>query len=110
MIAELIYTSAPKTLDGPGYGVVAKSEDLPERLATFIRRLNRYDFALLPENGPSPASPVVFSHTTLSDASEVWHIMSRVGNGGYDYTQRAVFLRIMWPSRAMNCGTFPSLS
>jgi hypothetical protein len=91
MAVELIYTSAPKTMDGPGYGVVAKSSNFPEPLERFIRQLNRYDFGMSTEHN-SAESPVVFSHTTFADTSATWHVMSRVGLGGIDYSHRAVFL------------------
>jgi len=92
MIAELIYTSALKTLDGSGYGVVAKSENLPAHLESFMRQLNRYDYKLSAQPGVTAFSPVVFSHTTFRDDATTWHVLSRSGPGGYDQTQRAVYL------------------
>jgi hypothetical protein len=92
MVLELIYTSAPKTLDGAGYGVVAKSEGLPSSLERFIQQFNRYDFDLSAENGKESTCPAVFSHATFRDGADEWHLMSRVGVGGIDYTNRRVFL------------------
>jgi GTPase-associated protein 1, N-terminal domain type 2 len=92
MSFELVYTSAPKTLEGPGYGVVAKSEGLPDHLEKLMRQLNRYDFELSPTNGAAAAAPVLFSHTLLRDHSVLWHVLSRVAPAGCDFTQRAVFL------------------
>jgi hypothetical protein len=92
MMLELVYTSAPNTLDGPGYGVVAKSANLHERLETFMRQLNRYDFDLPVHAGETPSSPAVFSHTIYRDPSTTWHVLSRVAPGGCDYSQRAVYL------------------
>jgi hypothetical protein len=92
MVLELIYTSAPRTLDGAGYGVVAKSEGLPGSLERFLQRFNRYDFDLSGENGEPSTCPAVFSHATFRESARVWHVMSRVGVGGIDYTNRWVFL------------------
>jgi hypothetical protein len=92
MVFELIYTSAPKTLDGAGYGVVAKSEGLPGSLERFLKHFNRYDFDLSPEDGKRSTCPDVFSHATFRDSAQLWHVMSRVGIGGIDYTNRWVFL------------------
>ncbi len=92
MIAELIYTSAAKTLDGSGYGVVAKSANLPERLETFLRELSRYDFALPGPADSTVPGPIVFSHAKFSEHIATWHVLSRVAPGGYDYSQRAVYL------------------
>jgi hypothetical protein len=91
-LVELIYTSASETLDNPGYGVVSKTEGLPRDLEKFLRQLNRYDYELSAGGDQGHEGPVVFSHTTTQDTSEVWHVLSRVGFGGLDYTQRAVFL------------------
>ena len=92
MIAELIYTSAPKTLDGSGYGVVAKSEHLSQGLEKFMRQLNRYDFDLAAASKIPAMAPTVFSLTNFSDSSGSWQVMSRVAFGGYDFTHRAVLL------------------
>ena len=89
MIAEMIYTSAPNTLDGAGYGVVGKTAGMPDRLEKFLRNLNRYDFMGTADAG---AGPIVFSHTMLHDGSSRWHVLSRVGPGGLDYSHREVFL------------------
>ena len=81
MSFELVYTSAPRTLEGPGYGVVAKSEGLPDRLEKLMRQLNCYDFELSPTNAAAAAAPVQFSHTIFRDNSALWHVLSRVCAG-----------------------------
>lgn len=89
MICELLYTSAPATLDGPGYGAVGKTEGFPLRLEKWIRQqVNQYD---LPADG-TRAGPAAFSHVLWPDGGQRWHVCSRVGDGGSDYTRRAVFL------------------
>ena len=92
MTVEMIYTSAPMTLDGPGYGVVAKSDDLPGPLEKFMRQLNRYDYPLSSDNSSPGARPFVYSHALYSRANRSWHVLSRAGYGGLDYTMRDVFL------------------
>lgn len=89
---DFIYTSAPETLDGPGYGAVAKSERFPADLEKFVRKLCRYDFL---SNGFDPGEadyPDVYSHAIFRQGAEQWHVFSRVGFAGHDYTDRSVFL------------------
>ena len=92
MICELIYTSASKTLDGSGYGVVAKSANMPARLEKFLRTLSRYDFSLSAQATAKSSSPTVHSHTIFRDGDTSWHALSRIGPAGMDHSQRAVYL------------------
>lgn len=90
MIHELIYTSASSTFDGPGYGVVARTRDIPDALQRHMQRLCRYDFLGADQPRIDPA-PEMISHTIVSDG-QTWHVLSRTGNAGEDYTFRTVFI------------------
>lgn len=93
MLYELLYTSAPKTLDsGSGYGVVVRTRGFPARLEKFARQLCSYDFLSPADSGAQSDDPPVFSHLIWEEAGARWHIFSRVGPGGRDYTHRTVFL------------------
>jgi hypothetical protein len=90
VIHELIYTSASTTFDGPGYGVVARTRDIPDALQRHMQRLCRYDFLGADQPRIDPA-PEMISHTIVSDG-QTWHVLSRTGNAGEDYTFRTVFI------------------
>ncbi len=92
MIYDLLYTSAPKTLDGSGYGVVIRTQGFPHRLEKFVRELCYYDFLAPADSDEEMFSPAVYSHLMWEDGGARWHILSRVGPGGRDYTHRTVFL------------------
>ena len=88
-IYEWIHTSAPQTLEGSGYGVVARSRDIPAALEKFLRGRSRYDFLKpdLPERGFP-----VYAHVLFRDGRNEWHVLSRMLPCGIDYTGREVFL------------------
>ena len=89
---EFIYASAPATLEGPGYGAVAKTENFPDELDKFCRQQCRYDF-LSKDFGPGAIPyPKVHSHTIFRQGAVEWHVLSRTVFAGKDYTQRYVFL------------------
>ena len=67
---ELIYTSAPETLDGPGYGVVAKSENIPSELEKFMRKLCRYDFLTKRLDAVGTNYPNLVSHVIFHQGAE----------------------------------------
>jgi outer membrane murein-binding lipoprotein Lpp len=92
MLHELFYTSAANTFDGPGYGVVGRTHGFPPLLEKFVRQISHYDF--LPASGENAesANPPAFSHLIWNDSGQRWHVLSRIGFGGYDYSRRAVFL------------------
>lgn len=86
---EWIHTSAPRTLEGPGYGVVARTRDIPAALEKFLRGRSRYDFLKpdLPERGFP-----VYAHAVFRDGRTEWHVLSRMLPCSADYTGREVFL------------------
>lgn len=88
-IYEWIHTSAPQTLEGSGYGVVARTRDIPVALEKFLRGRSRYDFLKpdLPERGFP-----VYAHALFRDGRTEWHVLSRMLPCGIDYTGREVFL------------------
>jgi len=88
-IYEWIHTSAPQTLEGSGYGVVAKSRDIPAALEKFLRGRSRYDF--LKPDLPERAFPV-YAHALFRDGRTEWHVLSRMLPCGIDYTGREVFI------------------
>ncbi|MFM8478047.1 MAG: hypothetical protein ACKOEO_19860 [Planctomycetaceae bacterium] len=88
-IYEWIHTSAPQTLEGSGYGVVARSRDIPAALEKFLRGRSRYDF--LKPDLPEKGFPV-YAHVLFRDGRTEWHVLSRMLPCGIDYTGREVFI------------------
>lgn len=82
-VFELLYTSAAATLEGPGYGVVAKTRGLNTALEQHMKALSRYDFL---SAGPGQGEDI-FAVTRCGD----WHVFSRILDAGSDYTNRRVF-------------------
>ena len=79
---QIPFTSAHKTLDGSGYGLVGKSR-FSRQVELFIRQhLNQFDFAGPAGPGRPGLGAAVFSYLSLHVAEQDWHILSRVGAGG----------------------------
>ena len=83
---QLIYTSAAQLLDSPlsGYGVVARSENMPAALVRTLIELSEYkepaDQGIL---GPQFSYRVEECHNTL------YHIFTSVRPAGADYSKRS---------------------
>lgn len=89
---EMIYTSAPTTLEAPGLGVVAITPGMPHAVERIMRRLSRFDFFSLPDEQRSPPQFGIYSHVVVSDSGSNWHICTRTLSTGFDYTNRPNFL------------------
>lgn len=89
---EMIYTSAPSTLEAPGLGAVAITSGIPRNVEGSMRRLSRFDFFELPGDQLTPPRFAVFSHVVVKDGGSNWHICTRTVSTGFDYTERPNFL------------------
>ncbi len=80
MAYQLIYTSAPAslTLGRTGFSTIARTRDMPEKLAAAVERCGVYEIG----------SGEVFSHKTLQYGGQTWHILTRMRDAGTDYTNR----------------------
>ena len=80
MAYQLIYTSAPAslTLGRTGFSTVARTRDMPEKLAAAVERCGVYEIG----------AGEVFSHRTLQYGGQTWHILTRMRDAGTDYTNR----------------------
>ncbi len=80
MAYQLIFTSWPTslTMGRTGFSTVARTKSMPEKLAAAVERCGVYDIL----HGE------IFSHRTLSYCGETWHILTRMGDSGTDYTNR----------------------
>ncbi len=79
---QLIYTSAPKLLESgkSGFGTVAQSRQLPQVLKGQLERISAFD------RDARVDSYLLYS--THQFGQNRYHIFSRIGNSGTDYTLR----------------------
>lgn len=79
---QLIYTSAPKLLESgkSGFGTVAQSRQLPQALKGQLERISAFD------RDARVDSYLLYS--THQFGQNRYHIFSRIGNSGTDYTLR----------------------
>ena len=70
MAYQLIYTSAPAslTLGRTGFSTVARTRDMPEKLAAAVERCGVYEIG----------SGEVFSHKTLQYGGQTWQSRNRL--------------------------------
>lgn len=91
MSHELFYTSAPKGLrpGSRGFCTVASTEGLPAHLAEQIESLSAYRPLFPPLDARGKLNPIVYSHLRLTAGSKTYHVLSRIGPAGLDYSQRS---------------------
>ncbi len=61
-----------------GFSTVARSRNMPEKLASAVERCGVYDIGV----------GEIFSHRIIQYAGENWHILTRMKDAGVDYTNR----------------------
>jgi len=82
---QLIYTSAPKLLQGgrTGFGTVAMHPQIRPALREKLEQISKFSRV----DGLDPQR-VVFYHRTLSAGGEEYSVLSRILDAGVDYTGR----------------------
>ncbi len=85
MAWQLIYTSAPRSLDAgrSGFGTVARHRAITPLLTSTIERISQ--FSRLPG---ADARRVIFCYRILSVAGNRFHVLSSIRDAGADYTGR----------------------
>ena len=86
MSFEIVYTSVRKGLQGgsKGFCTVAATRGVPPVLQDKLESLSGYRHAY----GTSGPNPVNYSYLTLKLAGQSFHVLSRVGDAGADYSNR----------------------
>lgn len=87
MAHEIYYTSAPAGLK-PGHTglcTVAATEGIPRPLWERLEALSGYRHF---REAGSRDNPVAFAHWTVTVAGRTWHVLSRICDSGFDYTNR----------------------
>lgn len=90
MALELIYTSAPAGVKPGtrGFCTVACSRELPGPLAMTLESLSGYRHLFAPNSENARLNPVVRSHLIFKFNGSPVHLLSRIADAGYDYSQR----------------------
>lgn len=85
MAFQLIYTSSAHLLDSPlsGYGVVARSEQIPASLVSELVELSIYRPAT-----DQAIEGAQFSYTVLENDERTWHVLTATRPAGDDHTRR----------------------
>lgn len=111
MAGQLVYTSAAKLLDAgrSGFGTVARSRALSPLVVGAVERVSQFDNLRGADRGR-----VVYAHRRVVVGSQRWHVLSRIGDAGVDYTGRTNHLAhhlLVAPdeaARAAACGVTPA--
>ena len=85
MALQLVYTSAPKLLDAgrSGFGVVARSKNLPSLAANAIERFSKFA-----NMQGTDRSRIVLAHRKVTIGNTRLHVLSRIRDSGSDHTGR----------------------
>lgn len=85
MLEEVVYTSVPRGLNpqNNGYCIVAQSKQLSAQIEQRLMQFSTYQHL-----ADSSSTPANYSHTIFQTSSQQFHLLSRVGDGGKDYTER----------------------
>ena len=90
MAFELLYTSAPQGLQPgvSGFCTVAMTRGLPSALAEKLESLSAYRAIFAPSDPQAHLNPITHSHVRLQVAGRSYHVLSRIGPAGLDYSDR----------------------
>jgi GTPase-associated protein 1, N-terminal domain type 2/GTPase-associated protein 1, middle domain len=88
---ELFYTSAPHGLKpgSRGFCTVATTSGMPKNLADRLESLSAYRHIFPPNDLNADRNPIVFSHLRVLVGGTPYHVLSRIGAAGLDYSQRS---------------------
>ena len=91
---ELIYTSVPEGLatGARGYCTVAQTRNTSRSLVGKLESLCNYKHVFAPGDPNEHLNPINFQFVRFRDAGKAKYVLSRIGNAGFDYTQRTNFL------------------
>ena len=86
-IYEFVFTSSPLGIGGSsGFCGVAKSENLPKAMESWLGRLSGYSHLHKPG---SAKNPVNYSYVSFQNRGQLVYAFSCVRDAGLDYTQRS---------------------
>ena len=88
MSHEIVYTSAPQGLQtgSKGFCTVVSTQGIADYLSERLEMLSGYRHAYSPGD---PNAPVNYSHLQIKVGRENYHVLSRVCDAGFDYSQRS---------------------
>jgi hypothetical protein len=90
MTQELIYTSAPKGLKpgSRGFCTVASSTGMARPLVERLESLSGYRHLYAPGDPKAALNPVAWLHLRLVIGGATYHVLTRIGDAGLDYSGR----------------------
>jgi len=90
MLQEIYYTSAPRGLKAGsrGFCTVVSTPGMAKNLADRLEALSGYRHVFAPHDPQAACNPILWSHLRLSVGGRPYHVLSRIGDAGLDYTQR----------------------
>ncbi len=91
MTQELWHTSAPRGLKPGtrGFCTVVCTQGMPINLADRLELLSGYRHLFAPEGSQADLNPVAYNHVRLIVGGRKFHVLSRIGNVGTDYSGRS---------------------
>lgn len=91
MIEELIFTSARRGLQigKSGFCTVASTSGMSAPVARLLENLSGYRHLFPPGSPEAVNNPVGFSHLTTKLGGREYHILSRIADAGFDYSNRS---------------------
>ena len=90
MTYEILYTSAPQGLKPGSFGfcTVAASEGIPPPLLQRLESLSGYRHLYPPGHPRAALNPVNYAHLVVQVGGRRLHVLSRIADAGWDYSQR----------------------
>jgi len=90
MTYEILYTSAPQGLKPGSFGfcTVAASEGIPPPLLQRLESLSSYRHLYPPGHPRAALNPVNYAHLLVQVGGRRLHVLSRIADAGWDYSQR----------------------
>lgn len=90
MSQEIIYTSVPEGLKPGtrGFCTVVATEGMAKNMLERLESLSAYRHAFTPPDPRAAQNPVNYSHVIVKVAGQKYHVLSRIGDAGLDYSGR----------------------
>ena len=91
MIQELVFTSAPRglKLGSSGFCTIASTPGMAANLAKLLESLSGYRHLSPPGSANANLNPVIYSHVKTKIGGKAYHIVSRISDAGFDYSNRS---------------------
>ena len=91
MIEELVFTSAKRGLQigKSGFCTVASTHGMAANLARLLESLSGYRHLHPPGSAEAKNNPIIYSHLKATVGGRPVHVLSRICDAGFDYSNRS---------------------